>query len=125
MPRPNIWGLLIVLFAILLLFGWKRLPDLARSVGQSMRIFKSEVEEMTDKGGQDSKPSAASHDTVRGQTDEARRDHRDERRDLEDDRGAEGGLDRSRDRSNDRPAQDWDGPGPEGPRPASDEQRRY
>jgi len=42
------------------------LPDAARSLGRSMRIFKSEVEEMK-KDGQSS-PSAASSDTVRGET---------------------------------------------------------
>ena len=31
---------------VVLLFGAKRLPDAARSLGQSMRIFKSEVKEM-------------------------------------------------------------------------------
>ena len=35
--------LLIVLLVIVLLFGAPRLPGMARSLGQSMRIFKSEV----------------------------------------------------------------------------------
>lgn len=39
----NGWHLIIVLAVILLLFGAPKLPGLARSVGQSMRIFKSEV----------------------------------------------------------------------------------
>jgi len=38
--------LIIVLFVGVLLFGSKRLPDAARSVGKSMRIFKSEVKEL-------------------------------------------------------------------------------
>lgn len=63
--RPGIWGIVIVVLAILLLFGWKRLPDLARSTGQSLRIFKSEVDQLSDKGDKDR--SAASQDTVRGQ----------------------------------------------------------
>ena len=42
--------------------GWKRLPDAARSLGRSMRIFKSEVTEMKKDG-----KSAASSDTVRGE----------------------------------------------------------
>lgn len=37
---PHIW---IVLFIILLLFGAPKLPALARSLGQSMKIFKNEV----------------------------------------------------------------------------------
>jgi TatA/E family protein of Tat protein translocase len=31
---------------VLVLFGAKRLPDSARSLGRSMRIFKSEMKEM-------------------------------------------------------------------------------
>jgi sec-independent protein translocase protein TatA len=36
----------IVIAVFVLLFGAKKLPDAARSLGQSMRIFKSEVKEM-------------------------------------------------------------------------------
>lgn len=45
---PHIW---IVLFIIILLFGAPKLPALARSLGQSMRILKKEV---TDKDGEGS-----------------------------------------------------------------------
>ncbi|WKD57682.1 Sec-independent protein translocase protein TatAd [Corynebacterium capitovis DSM 44611] len=38
--------ILIILAIILLLFGANKLPDLARSMGRSARIFKSEVKEM-------------------------------------------------------------------------------
>ncbi len=34
--------LIIILVLVVVLFGWKKLPDAARSVGRSMRIFKSE-----------------------------------------------------------------------------------
>ena len=37
------WHLVIVLFIVLLLFGAPKLPALARSIGQSMKIFKSEI----------------------------------------------------------------------------------
>ena len=42
---PNIRGpeLLILVLVIVLLFGAKRLPDAARSVGRSLRIFKAET----------------------------------------------------------------------------------
>ena len=60
------WHLLILVAVIVILFGFKRLPDAARSLGRSMRIFKSEVEEMKKDGT--STPSAASSDTVKGET---------------------------------------------------------
>ncbi|MBG6212826.1 sec-independent protein translocase protein TatA [Cryobacterium sp. CAN_C3] len=37
------WHFLIILVVILLLFGAPKLPGLARSLGQSMKIFKSEI----------------------------------------------------------------------------------
>ena len=58
--------ILILILVVMILFGWKKLPDAARSLGRSMRIFKSEVEEMK-KDGQ-ATPSAASSDTVKGET---------------------------------------------------------
>ena len=42
------WHVLIVVLVVVLLFGAKRLPDLAKSVGQSMKIFKNEVKDLTD-----------------------------------------------------------------------------
>lgn len=38
----------ILLVVVLLLFGAKRLPDLAKSVGQSLKIFKKEMKELTE-----------------------------------------------------------------------------
>jgi TatA/E family protein of Tat protein translocase len=38
--------ILILLLVVLVLFGAKRLPDSARSLGKSMRIFKNEMKEM-------------------------------------------------------------------------------
>jgi sec-independent protein translocase protein TatA len=37
------WHLLILAAAFVLLFGANKLPQMARSVGQSMRIFKAET----------------------------------------------------------------------------------
>lgn len=42
------WHLIIVLVVLVLLFGAKRLPDAARSVGKSMKIFKAETKSMQD-----------------------------------------------------------------------------
>jgi len=38
--------LLLLLLVFMVAFGWKRLPDMARSLGRSARIFKSEVDQM-------------------------------------------------------------------------------
>lgn len=40
------WHWAILILVVVLLFGSKRLPDAARSLGKSMRIFKSEVKEL-------------------------------------------------------------------------------
>lgn len=44
--------ILLILVIILLLFGAKKLPDLARSVGRSTRILKSEMREMSNDDAQ-------------------------------------------------------------------------
>jgi sec-independent protein translocase protein TatA len=38
----------LIILAILLLFGYKKLPDASRSLGRSMRIFKGEMKGMKD-----------------------------------------------------------------------------
>jgi sec-independent protein translocase protein TatA len=40
--------LVLILIAILLLFGYKKLPDASRSLGRSLRIFKGEMKGMKD-----------------------------------------------------------------------------
>lgn len=40
------WHFLILLIIILLLFGAPKLPGLAKSLGESMRIFRKEVKVM-------------------------------------------------------------------------------
>jgi len=60
------WHIVILILVLVVLFGGKKMPDAARSLGRSMRIFKSEVEEMKKDGK--STPSAASSDTVKGET---------------------------------------------------------
>lgn len=45
--------LIVLLVVIVLLFGAKRLPDLASGIGQSLRIFKREVRDLSD----DDKPA--------------------------------------------------------------------
>lgn len=40
--------ILILLLVLVLLFGAKRLPDSARSLARSLRIFKSEIKEINE-----------------------------------------------------------------------------
>ena len=42
--------ILLLLIVVVLLFGAKRLPDSARSLGKSLRIFKGEMKEMKNDG---------------------------------------------------------------------------
>ena len=42
------WELIAVLALVLLLFGYKKLPDASRSLGRSLRIFKGEMKGMKD-----------------------------------------------------------------------------
>lgn len=42
------WHLLVILIVILLLFGAAKLPALAKSMGQSARVFKGEMKAMKD-----------------------------------------------------------------------------
>lgn len=49
--------ILIVLGVVLLLFGGKKLPELARGSGKALRIFKTEVKGLHD-DDDDTKPEA-------------------------------------------------------------------
>ena len=42
------WHIAVLVVVLVLLFGAKRLPDAARSLGRSMRIIKSEVRGMSE-----------------------------------------------------------------------------
>ena len=48
MTLPRGWELVLVVLVIVLLFGSKRLPDAARSVGRSLRIFKAETKALAE-----------------------------------------------------------------------------
>ncbi len=58
------WHIVILVILLIALFGAKRLPDAARSLGRSARVFKSEVDEMK----RDNATSDASSATVPGET---------------------------------------------------------
>jgi len=50
------WHWVVVAIVVIALFGYKRLPDAARSLGRSLRIFKTEIKGM---GEDDKKRSEA------------------------------------------------------------------
>ena len=55
--------LLIIVLVVVLLFGATRLPNAARQLGRSMRIFKSEIKEMKNDGKDgDAKPERTVRD---------------------------------------------------------------
>ena len=56
--------ILIILGVVLLLFGGKKLPELARGSGKALRIFKSEVKAMNDDDDEATPAKPASLQTV-------------------------------------------------------------
>lgn len=64
--------IILILVVVILLFGAKKLPDMARSLGKSARILKSEAKAMKSDGKKDeaapadppSEPSAAQQRTI-------------------------------------------------------------
>lgn len=58
------WHVVILIVLLVALFGAKRLPDAARSLGRSARVFRSEVDEMK----REAKASEAGKSTVPGET---------------------------------------------------------
>lgn len=61
--RPTATHVVILIIVVLLLFGANRLPGLARSVGQSLKIFKKEVSDLSADSGS-SAPAAGTPDPV-------------------------------------------------------------
>ncbi|KUI04109.1 Sec-independent protein translocase subunit TatA [Mycobacterium sp. IS-3022] len=58
------WHWVIVIAVFVLLFGAKKLPDAARSLGKSMRIFKTEIKEMQADSKSDTRESDAAGRTA-------------------------------------------------------------
>ncbi|MEZ0075342.1 Sec-independent protein translocase subunit TatA [Planotetraspora sp. GP83] len=48
MGELSVWHWLIVALVLVMLFGAKRLPDTARSLGQALRLFKRETSRLAD-----------------------------------------------------------------------------
>ena len=64
MNLPQGFELFAILAVLVLLFGSKKLPDAARSLGRSMRIFKAETMGLR---GEDKQPTLAESDAAREQ----------------------------------------------------------
>ncbi|AOP46759.1 Sec-independent protein translocase subunit TatA [Streptomyces lydicus] len=60
--------IILILVVVVLLFGAKKLPDMARSLGKSARILKSEAKAMKSEGQQQEAPS----DPPQGESQQAR-----------------------------------------------------
>jgi sec-independent protein translocase protein TatA len=52
------WKILIIAILVLVLFGSKKLPGAARSLGKSMRILKTEVTKLHDDDEDDEQPAS-------------------------------------------------------------------
>ena len=61
------WHFLIILVVVLLLFGAPKLPGLARSLGQSMKIFKSEIKTDTVDPDPNAEPRSKSSTSATGE----------------------------------------------------------
>ena len=59
---PGHWAVLAIVMIVL--FGAKRLPDAARSLGKSLRIFKSEVRELQNDSNPDSPATSVQSERV-------------------------------------------------------------
>ncbi|MGB3304413.1 Sec-independent protein translocase subunit TatA [Gordonia sp. (in: high G+C Gram-positive bacteria)] len=58
MGAMSAWHWAIVLIVLVLLFGSAKLPGAARGLGRSLRIFKSEMQEMASDGKNDAASDA-------------------------------------------------------------------
>jgi sec-independent protein translocase protein TatA len=59
--------IILIILAILLLFGYKKLPDASRSLGRSLRIFKGEMKGMKADDDVRTKDAATATPVVRGE----------------------------------------------------------
>jgi len=58
------WHMIIILAIILLLFGAPKLPALAKSIAQSMRIFKNEIGDDKKRDGADGTTTSSTGSTA-------------------------------------------------------------
>ena len=61
---PGGWEWLIILVIVLIVFGARKLPDIARSSGQAMRIFRDETRQLKADEKKAKEATAANDGTV-------------------------------------------------------------
>jgi sec-independent protein translocase protein TatA len=66
MPDLGIGEIAIIALVIFALFGYKRLPDAARSLGRSMRVFKAETRGLKEDDVRGKAEARASHGPLGG-----------------------------------------------------------
>jgi sec-independent protein translocase protein TatA len=54
----GVWEILIILIVVLLIFGPRRLPEMAKGLGQSVREFRKEMRSFKDDMEADDRPAA-------------------------------------------------------------------
>ncbi len=60
MPSLGGWEFVLLIGVLVLLFGARKLPDMARSIGQSARVFKGEMKGMkADEHAREEQPKPA------------------------------------------------------------------
>ncbi|MFI6316115.1 Sec-independent protein translocase subunit TatA [Nonomuraea sp. NPDC050556] len=64
MPNLGTGEIILIIVALVLLFGAKKLPDAARGIGRSLRIFKAEATKLRD---DDDDPSTVTATTATAQ----------------------------------------------------------
>jgi sec-independent protein translocase protein TatA len=63
----GIWEILIILVIVLLVFGPRRLPEMAKGLGQSVRAFRKELRDMKSELDFDDKPDTPQSSASRPQ----------------------------------------------------------
>ena len=52
------WHIIVIVLVVLVLWGAPKLPGFAKSLGQSMRIFRKEMKQLGDEREEDKKKSS-------------------------------------------------------------------
>jgi sec-independent protein translocase protein TatA len=76
------WKILIIAVVLIILFGGKKMPDAARSLGRSMRILKAEVQDLhgdhdSEEPAKEAQPALAAPQVQQAQIDQLQQQIRD------------------------------------------------